>query len=168
MATTTQEHVGLTWEEVCNDPHLRDLPYKIETNEWGQIVMTATFFMHGKYQFRIGEILSQQLERGEVVTEGAIRTSKGTKVADVVWCSPERFEKVKGDYDATVAPEICVEVLSSSNTTEEVEEKKKLYLEAGAEEVWTCTSEGAMEFFDASGPLDASKRAPDFPAQVEL
>jgi Uma2 family endonuclease len=35
----------------------------------------------------------------------------------------------------TLAPEICVEVLSPNNRWENIEEKIDLYLEAGAEEV---------------------------------
>ena len=30
----------MNWQEICNDPLLRELPYKIELNEWGKIVMT--------------------------------------------------------------------------------------------------------------------------------
>lgn len=30
----------MNWQEVCADPHLLDLPYKIELNERGQILMT--------------------------------------------------------------------------------------------------------------------------------
>ncbi len=165
----TAEKAGLTWEEVCNDPNLRDLPYKIETNEHGQIIMTATYFRRGKYQFRIGQLLAELLPEGEVVTEAAIRTTKGTKVADAVWCSAERWEKIKDDYDATIAPEICVEVLSSSNTPAEIEEKKRLYFEAGAEEVWTCNAKsGAMRFFATEGALKTSRRAPGFPKEVAL
>ncbi|MGH8613458.1 MAG: hypothetical protein ACREYF_15935 [Gammaproteobacteria bacterium] len=30
------------WEQVLREPALRDLPYKIETNRYGQIIMTRT------------------------------------------------------------------------------------------------------------------------------
>ncbi len=30
----------MTWEEVCDDPRLQDLPYKIELNQWGNIEMS--------------------------------------------------------------------------------------------------------------------------------
>ena len=29
-----------SWEEICADPHLRDLPYKIEQDRSGRIVMS--------------------------------------------------------------------------------------------------------------------------------
>lgn len=168
MAETTARKTGLSWEDLCRDPHLQDLPYKIETNEWGQIVMSPTYVWHGKYQFRIGQLLAEHLSAGEVVTECAIKTAKGTKVADVVWCSLERWEEVKDEFDASIAPEICVEVLSPTNAPGEMEEKKRLYFEAGAEEVWTCDEEGRVRFFTAEGERDASAMAPGFPKKVEL
>lgn len=160
---------GLAWKAVVNDPHLRDLPYKIETNEWGQIVMSPPpAFKHGARQSRIARLLEEHLPDGRSVTEAPVRTSGGTKVADVAWLSAERFDEVKDEYDAPVAPEICVEVLSPSNAPGEIEQKRRLYFEAGAEEVWTCSAEGAMRFFGPDGAREASQRAPGFPARVEL
>ena len=49
-----------------------------------------------------------------------------------------------------------------------MKEKRRLYLEAGAEEVWLCNAQGQMQFFNADGQLERSKRVPDFPAQVAL
>ncbi len=165
---TKERKAGLSWEEVCSDPHLRNLPYKIETNQRGQILMSPTYLWHGNQQARIAHRLRVQLPEGEALVEAAIQTSKGTKVADVAWFSAKRWEQVKDAYDAPVAPEICVEVLSSSNTPDEIEEKKQLYFEAGAEEVWICGEKGAMTFFDPSGALASSRRAPSFPPHVEL
>ncbi len=168
MTTIAQKKSGLTWEEVCNDPNLRDLPYKIETNQWGQIVMSPTYFYHGKFQYRIARLLEDHLPGGEASVEAPVRTRKGTKVPDAVWLSAERWEQVKDAYDAPVAPEICVEVLSSSNTPDEIEEKKQLYFEAGAEEVWTCDAEGRMRFFMPDGEQAASARVPGFPVKVKV
>mgnify|MGYP001313879954 CR=1 FL=1 len=36
------------------------------------------------------------------------------------------------------APEICLEILSPSNSIVEMEMKRALYFEAGAREVWEC------------------------------
>ena len=168
MPSVTERHTGLTWEAVCTDPNLQDLPYKIETNEWGQIVMSPTRIQHGAYQFAIGRLLEQHLAAGKVITEAAIRTTKGTKVADVAWCSDERWEQVKADFDAHIAPEICVEVRSPDNALGEIEQKRHLYVEAGAREVWTCDAERRMQFFDADGPLAQSALAPAFPRQITL
>src|SRR4051812_2035295 len=95
----------MNWQQVVEDPNLQDLPYKIELNEWGQIVMTPTRLLHGKYQFKIGALLAELVQKaGEIVTECAIQTTQGTKVADVAWFSTERWEQVKDDYDASIAP----------------------------------------------------------------
>ena len=46
----------------------------------------------------------------------------------------------------TSAPEICVEILSPSNTQPEINEKRALYFDAGATEVWICNLNGSMSF----------------------
>lgn len=171
MAETMEQatRVGLTWEEVCADPNLEDLPYKIETNEWGQIVMSPTRLKHGAFQFKIGQILSRLVqEHGKIVTEAAVRTSKGTKVADVAWFSPERWEQVKDEFDASTAPEICVEVISPRNSKEEIEQKKRLNFEAGAQEVWICDDEGRMRFFTRETALGSSALASGFPKKIDV
>ncbi|PEN08800.1 hypothetical protein CRI93_03325 [Longimonas halophila] len=156
-----------TWAELCNDPSLQDLPYKIETNARGQIVMSPTYAWHGKYAYRIARLLEDHLPDGQVSVELAIRTTEGTKVADAIWCSVERWGKIKDAYDAPIAPEICVEVLSPANTEAEMEAKQALYFEAGAKEVWLCDAEGTLSFYDASGARDRSRQVPSFPAQIE-
>jgi hypothetical protein len=47
-------------------------------------------------------------------------TSDGVKVADVVWCSAERFDRIQEQVSASIAPEICIEVKSSGNTLAEM------------------------------------------------
>ena len=83
---------------------------------------------------------------------------------------PNRFSRVKGQIAFEIAPEICVEVPSPDNTTGEMEEKKTLYFEAGAEEFWICDLEGKMSFFrkgDPKHPRAQSSLALDFPGQVD-
>ncbi len=170
MAETMERaaRVGLTWEEVCDDPNLENLPYKIETNEWGQIVMSPRWLKQGACGAAIGGFLHQSMnQRGSIVMIAAVKTSKGTKVADVAWFSPERWEQVKDEFDASVAPEICVEVLSPGNSKEEIEHKKRLYFDAGAEEVWICNEEGAMLFSNRETALEVSALVPGFPKKIE-
>lgn len=156
-----------TWEAVQTDPLLRDLPFKIETNEHGQVVMSPPPPpRHGNYQFEVGHHLRRALPEGRVVTECPVQTSKGTKVPDVVWFTAERWTTAMNEAQSPVAPEICVEILSPSNTDEEMEEKKDLYFEAGAEEVWFCDLDGEIRFFDARGEIDASDRAPGIPPHI--
>lgn len=157
----------MQWKDVVANPHLQDLPFKIETNEWGQIVMSPTRLQHGNYQTRIAVALTKHLdESGEVVTECAIQTQMGTKVADVAWFSAERWEQVKDEFDSPIAPEICVEVLSPSNSVEEIEQKKALYFERGANEVWICDTNGTLTFYREDGAVAASILVPDFPTNI--
>jgi Uma2 family endonuclease len=167
MSTQTKDRSGLSWKEVCEDPHLQDLPYKIETNDRGQIVMSPTYAWHGRFAFRIAQKLEEHLSDGTASVEMAIQTTKGTKVADAVWCTADRWNRIKDAYDAPVAPEICVEVRSPTNTDAEMAEKRALYLGAGAEEVWICDEEGRITFYGAEGEIDASARVPSFPHQLD-
>ena len=64
------------------------------------------------------------------------------------------------------APEICVEILSPSNSEAEMKEKRALYFEAGAVEVWECDQDGVMTFYLESGVMEQSGIAPDFPKRM--
>jgi Uma2 family endonuclease len=164
----SSEESIMNWQEVCADPHLQDLPYKIELNERGQILMTPVRLCHSAFQGKIIKLLIRLLPCGEAFPEFAIATEKGTKVADVVWCSDGLWQQIKHLAESAVAPELCVEVLSPANTAEEMQEKRELYFQRGAEEVWICEQEGAMRFFVAAGEIAQSKLAPAFPKQIAL
>jgi Uma2 family endonuclease len=78
----------------------------------------------------------------------AIDTSDGVKVADVVWCSAERFDLIQDRVSASIAPEFCIEVKSIDNSWDEMEFKKELYFAAQAVEVWICNEQGQITFYD--------------------
>ncbi|MFP4032315.1 MAG: Uma2 family endonuclease [Desulfococcaceae bacterium] len=155
----------MDWQEVCEHPSLKDLPFKIELNEWGQVVMSPAKVYHSAYQAEITRRLPQN---GRVLTECAIQTPKGVRVADVAWASPGRFAIIKGETSCSTAPEICVEILSETNTGGEMTEKRDLYFAAGAEEVWTCDPEGRVRFYIPGEERNRSPRFPEFPNQIDL
>ncbi|MBE9232768.1 Uma2 family endonuclease [Cuspidothrix issatschenkoi LEGE 03284] len=157
----------MKWEEVCENKQLQDLPFKIELNKWGQIVMSPVKIKHSFYQGRIQRLLESLLKTGEVMPECAINTSDGVKVADVVWCSDARFDQIQDEISASIAPEICIEVKSSGNTVDEMEFKKQLYLGAQAIEVWLCNEQGQIKFYNQQGELEKSLLVPDFPTQIK-
>ena len=157
----------MKWEEVCNNQQLQNLPFKIELNKWGQIVMSPVKIKHSFYQGRIQRLLESLLPTGEVMPECAIDTSDGVKVADVVWCSEERFDQIQDEVSASIAPEICIEVKSIGNTLEEMEFKKKLYFEAQAMEVWICHEQGEITFYNEQNELTQSLLVPHFPQQIK-
>jgi Uma2 family endonuclease len=156
----------MTWRELCEDRRFQDLPFKIELNRQGQIIMSPTRNYHGFFGYRIGRLLEERMISGRIIVECAVDTNDGTKEADVAWVSDERWQIIKDQYSSSVAPEICVEVLSPSNTLAEMMVKKDLYLMAGAKEYWLCDAEGHMQFLDGTGFLSASKLCPGFPAYV--
>jgi Uma2 family endonuclease len=156
------------WEHALRDPALQDLPYKIETNEYDQLVLSPHKPYHSVQQSDVYDALKDRMDRpGRPVQEFAIQTSGGIKVADVVWISEERLQQIPSGASASpVAPEICVEVLSEGNTEAEIDEKRVLYVEAGAQEVWTCDENGQMTFYGADGVLERSNLVPTFPVQI--
>ncbi|MBT9096879.1 Uma2 family endonuclease [Methylovulum psychrotolerans] len=158
----------MNWQEVCEHPSLRDLPFKIELDEYGRVIMCPVKVYHSLLQVRIAVLLERLLQKGAALSECAISTSKGTKVADVAWASSEVLRIIKTEAEASVAPEICVEIISASNTAREMAEKRQLYFEAGAQEVWMCDEKGAMSFFNADYPLLHSVLVPQFPEKIDV
>ena len=154
------------WAKVLADGDLVKLSYRVETNGEGQIIMTPP--ASGGHSNSQGEIAFQirQMLGGRTLPECPVSTADGVKVADVGWYSDGRFGMVREQQAFEIAPEICVEVLSPSNTTEEMTAKRHLYFEAGAEEVWLCDLESTMHFFSAQEPdsrISQSRLCPQFP-----
>jgi Uma2 family endonuclease len=156
----------MNWLEVCEHPALQDLPFKIELDETGKIIMAPTKVYHSIYQGEIAYRLRILSPTGKAIVECAIATRKGTKVADVAWASPERVATIWSEAECSIAPELCVEVLSSTNTRQEMQAKQQLYFEQGALEVWLCDVSGRITFFDPSGQREQSRLFPGFPAQI--
>jgi Uma2 family endonuclease len=159
------------WSEILNDPELARLPHRIETDRHGHIVMTpppAPF--HGQKQSFISSVVQRLLPQGTVITECPVSTSDGVKAIDVAWLDAPRRQEIRDAVCLTRAPEVCVEVLSPSNPAAEIREKRALYFEARAREVWICNQDGTIEFF-CHGTSDTRSRSeicPDFPSKIDL
>ncbi|NBB72053.1 MAG: Uma2 family endonuclease [Bacteroidetes bacterium] len=164
MATKTAS----LWRRALHDPQLQDLPFKIETNEHGQLVLSPHNPYHSRQQSQLLRLLDRHAPgTGEVIIEFSVETSKGIKVPDVVWISKERWAQIPEEAEASpVMPELCVEVRSNSNTDDEMTKKRQLYFESGADEVWTCAPDGRVRFFDAEHERPDSTLAPSFPASI--
>ena len=164
--TTPAEKHQERWQKIVEDPLLSELPYKVETNRRGQIVLSPHTTLHSRQQKRVMKHLDELLSSGEAFQEWPIATAGGTRQADVIWASDERLDEMDETGDPpTLAPEICVEVMSDSNDWEEMDEKRALYREAGAEEVWVVATDGSVRFF-ADDDLEHSVLAPDFPSSI--
>lgn len=146
----------MEWSEVIHNPFLQDLPFKIELNKFGKLLMSPASNSHGRFQGRIAGLLWQGLPKGEVITECSVQTSEGVKVADVAWASAEFIAEFAYATPYPKAPEICVEIVSPSNSKLEISEKVDLYLAKGAKEVWVVYLDNRLEIFSHVGLVEQS------------
>jgi Uma2 family endonuclease len=144
------------WADIMNDPSLQDLPYKIELNARGKIEMSPASNLHGRLQARLTTELATRLPAGEVITECSVLTEIGVRVPDVAWASAEFLDVHETSTPFPSAPEICVEITSPSNSDDEIQEKIRAYLAAGALEVWIVGENGVIEYHDRTGKQDRS------------
>ena len=156
------------WEAICANPLFKDVPYKVETNKWGHIVMSPATNLHGMYQAKIAALLDKLMGAGAPITDCSLQTAEGIKIADVAWASAAFIARNHKANVFAEAPELCVEILSPSNTLREMEEKKELYFARGAREFWVCDREGNMRFYKNTGQIANSELAGNFPKRVEL
>jgi Uma2 family endonuclease len=159
------------WAELLTDPELAKVEGRIETDRHGHIIMSPPPAPgHGSFQAAIASLLDRHMRTGRVLTECPISTADGVKAADVVWASPDCMRELGNRVCFPKSPEICVEVLSPSNTEAEIREKMALYFDAGAREVWLCANSRAMSFVGpgTSQPMRASELCPEFPGHIEL
>ncbi len=145
----------MQWSEVIADPTLRDLPYKIELNKWGIIEMSPASNWHALAQGKLAGLLRGYFQFGEVMVECSIQTTDGVRVPDVAWSSDEFLQAYGEQTPFPKAPELCIEVVSPSNSRHEMERKIGLFLDAGAQEVWLVSREG-FEFYGSEGRRERS------------
>ena len=155
------------WAEILADPRLATLPDRIETDRHGRIIMTPPpGFLHSDRQGRIADRLKDLFPDRRVLAECPLSTADGVKAIDLAWLAKGRIEFRDRPLVLTNAPEICIEVLSPSNTAAEIDEKRALYFDAGATEVWICNLDGSMSFFSGVDRLSASVLCPTFPDRI--
>jgi Uma2 family endonuclease len=148
----------MDWSSVINNPFLKDLPFKIELDKWGRILMSPASNNHGSLQFETGaKIRDAKKGKGKVITECSIQTSQGVRVADVAWASDAFIERFGFETPYRRAPEICVEVVSASNAQGEIAEKIELYLGKGAREVWIVSEDGNTKYYTYEGEMELSE-----------
>jgi Uma2 family endonuclease len=159
------------WAELQKDTALAQVEGRIETDRLGRIIMSPPAApSHGSFQIRIGHLLTTLMSQGRVISQCPISTAHGVKAADVAWASPERLRALGKLACFLQAPELCVEILSPSNSAAQVQAKIDIYFDAGAREVWICGPSGAMTFFlrGEPRPRKTSELCPKFPRKVEL
>jgi len=146
----------MDWANVINDPLLKNLPFKIELNKWGKILMSPASNNHGRLQYEIGRRIDRHKQGGTIIMECSIQTTDGVKVADIAWASEAFVARHGFETPYSRAPEICVEITSPSNSKGEMDEKIALYLASGATEVWIVDETGRIAFHSQAGELPNS------------
>src|SRR5260370_40002837 len=77
-----EQHLA-RWKELQALPELAKLPFKIETDRLGRIVMSPPpLFSHARYAARIIELLHDHLPAGKAFPETPVVTTDGVKVTD--------------------------------------------------------------------------------------
>src|SRR5687768_4953505 len=150
----------------------------------GEIVaMPGPGFEHGEVQGNVHFLIKQYLLRnriGRVVVESGVITEREPDTVrgpDVSYYSRERLpldQRVTGYHDQP--PDLCVEVVSPSNTVHELKSKAKEYLFAGVRVVWIIdprhrevvivTEPLASRTLEAEATLDGGEVLPGFTCKV--
>lgn len=156
----SSEELAVRYRAMCEDPCLASVPGKLEVDVWGRMVMTPPSTYHSMVQGRLCQRLA--VLGGQIFGETPIATALGLFITDAAWADDE-FVKAHGRESPFMsAPQICIEVVSPSNSVKELEEKRAGYFSAGAEEVWLLYLRSKrLEFHSRLGPLEHSRFAVD-------
>jgi Uma2 family endonuclease len=148
-----REDLVRRWNELANDP---ESPDWFELNEFGELILSPKpTSAHQIVAFEVGFQLTTQLGP-RAATDISVLTDRGIRAPDVVWMPSERWAACKGQTPLQVVPDVCVEVLSPSNTRAEIAMKVGAYLRGGAREVIVVGLRGELEFFGPEGRREAS------------
>lgn len=156
----SSDELAARYRALCNDPCYANVPGKIELDAWGRMVMSPASNYHSALQaLLVGKLA---VLAGSAFVEASVVTSAGVLVADVAWASDE-FMRARGfETPYPRSPELCIEVVSPSNSRKELREKVAAYLEAGAVEVWIVFPQSRrVEFHGRKGVLPRSQYAVD-------
>ena len=139
------------------DPLLASLPFKLELNEKGAIEVSPATTRHAFYQAFIAGELRRLLPEGLTFTECPVETQIGVRAPDVAWASREFADRHGLTNPLPEAPDLCIEVLSPSNTEAEMDEKVAAYFAASAREVWLVEESGHIQIIGPEGERASSQ-----------
>jgi Uma2 family endonuclease len=159
-APLSREELAVRYRDLCEDPIFANVPGKIEIDLWGRVVMSPPSVYHGTVQARLVRRLAALA--GEAIVEVPIATPMGLFLPDVAWASAQFMKLHRAENPLMVAPEVCIEVVSPSNSVKEMQEKKEAYFAVGAQEVWIVYPQSKRcEFHGGQGRLERSSYAVD-------
>ncbi len=130
----TTEQLAQRYRALSDDPRFANLPGKVELDVWGRITVSPASNLHALLQGRLIQRLAPL--GGEALAEASVATSIGIIVADIAWLSPDSASTFGTVTPYPRAPDLCIEIVSPSNSRTEIEAKIQAYLGSGAKEVW--------------------------------
>lgn len=159
-APLSSQELAARYRALCDDPCYANVPGKIELDLWGRMVMSPASNYHSALQASLVGKLA--VLGGRVFVEGSVITNTGVLVADVAWASDEFMRAHGFETPYPRSPELCIEVVSPSNSRKELREKVAAYLAAGAVEVWIVFPQSKrIEFHGPEGLLPRSQYTVD-------
>jgi Uma2 family endonuclease len=159
-APLSSDELAARYRALCEDRCYANVPGKIEVDVWGRLLMSPASNYHSALQMRMGQRLAAL--GGQVFVEASLVTTAGVLVADVAWASAEFMRVHAFETPYTKAPELCIEVMSPSNSVKELREKLAAYFAAGAQEVWIVYPQSKRcEFHGKEGLMQRSAYAVD-------
>lgn len=178
----TVETKPITAEEFFRMPDPND-GSKLELVQGEIVAMPGPGFEHGEVQLTVGMLLKQYakpLGLGRVVTESGVVTERGPDTVrgpDVSFISKDRLAldaRVTGYPDRPA--DLCVEIVSPSNSMRQLKAKAKEYLFAGVRLVWIVDPEDRTvtvitdplesRTLEADATLDGGPVLPGFSCKV--
>jgi hypothetical protein len=134
------------WKQVLEDPVLRELPFRIETNKWGHIeMMPPASPRHMEIATAMVDVLRPLL--GGAFTETSVLTEAGVKVVDLLWCSADYFPICASKASKSVLALPPSRYRTPTSDTP---------LGAGAREAWIVSRDLAISAYNARGKLSES------------
>ncbi len=155
-APLAPEQLAARWQALCADPTFEDVAGKVELTEWGEILMTPVGKSHGIAAVRIAEVLRTSLG-GHAMAEVGVSTAIGVRAPDVAWCSDQYLASHPEEMPLSIAPELCVAIVSASNALPKLREKAMAYVNAGAQEAWLVyPATRVVEVYTSAGRVAAT------------
>ena len=147
-----REELVRRWTRLGAEP---DNPDRYELDEFGELIVSPRpTTAHQRVDERSPGLL-RRIWYGGGSRSRCIRIA-ASGYPDVVWMAPERWALCNDQTPLQTVPDVCVEVVSPSNTREEILMKVGAYLRGGAREAIVVGLKGDVEFFGPGGKLEAS------------
>ena len=122
--------------------------------------MSPASTYHGLLQSRLVKRLAEL--PGETIVEAPVSTSLGVLVADIAWAPADFVISHRDETPLAIAPALCIEVASPSNSLRGLREKMDAYLAAGTTEAWIVFPQSKrIEYYGRSGTMTASAMGVD-------